>query len=377
MRSLHAIARILTLCSCALALPATAFAQGAPSPRERWEKLSHEERERMRERFDALQRMSPEERRGVVERFERMRELEHGARERLSSERERELSTLDDHGRREALRGMLEREFSERGRAMRELLPPQLREKLERASPQEREQMLDQFRGQVRRDRLEHVLRDLGRRLDLQRNEIERVRALPETERERELLGLERRAIEHELETRGLPPWLERAEWDAWRALDTPQFIERWHARTREVGFKRFDKGAVPQADPRQRPGGLHPRRLEPERLREAFERLHPDPRWFAELSRLDLKTRRETIDARMRERALEFFERAPDLIEPQALERLKQLQGREFFDQLRDRLHELAPPPPPGEGPHGPRLPDLIPGPKPPPQDGQRPPLR
>lgn len=384
MRSFIEFARVVTLCVCALQTAAFAqpssFPQDMPSPRERWEKLSPAERERMRERFEALQRMSPEERQGVVERFERVRALEHGARERLSSERGRELSALDEPARREALRGMVERELSERGRAMRELLPPDLREKLERAAPQERERLLGKFREQVRRDRFEHVLRDLGRRLDLRRDELERVRALPEVERERELLGLERRAIELELEGRGLPPWLERAEWDAWRALDTPQFIERWHARAREVGFKRSLAGAGSAEDPRQRPSGPPPRRFDPERLHEAFERLHPDPRWFSELSQLDAKTRRETIETRMRARALEFFERAPDLIAPRELEQLKQLQGHEFFERLRRHLHELAPPRPftPGEGPRGPRPPDLIPKPepprqKPPQQNGER----
>jgi hypothetical protein len=157
-----------------------------------------------------------------------------------------------------------------------------------------------------------------------------------------------------------------REEWDAWRALDTPRFIELWHARMRQLGFP---PPRGPRGEPRRRPDGPPGRRPDPERVHELLERLRPDPQWFSELAGLDPRARRDAIESRLRERALEVLARSPDLASPEQLERLRTLTGREFLDAVHDHLREVAPPPfPPFGGPGGQRPPPPRGGPHPPP---------
>ena len=395
---------------------ATQQAPAHESPRERWARMSPQEREVMQQRFEQFKRMDEAQRREVIERWKHVQRLERGTREALHGE----LSKLGPEQQRECLRGYIGRELFERGRAMREMLPRDLLEKIEGATPEEAERLLHEFKERNRAERADQALFELGHELQLAPAEIERLRSLPEEERRTEMFVLRRRQIEQRVAQDGLPSWMTQQEWDELSALDAPKFCERWWARKCQLGFssreqrsdsRRGEHGGDHvgehggehngdhdrdhgrerdgehhfggRGDGDQRGGqGIDPRlpRPSPERVHEVLEQLRPDPKWFVELSKLAPEERRAAIESRLRERLLEVLAKSPDLATPQEVEALRALQGHDFFEAIHQRMRALGidlprprggPPPPDGLGP-----PEGGPAPgRPPPHDRPPPP--
>jgi len=400
--------------------PQAAPAQQNPAPqspashesaRERWARMSPQEREQMQQRFEKFKRMDPAQQREIIERWQHVQRLERGTREVLHGE----LSKLQPEQQRECVRGYVGRELYERGRAMRDLLPPDLLAKIESAPPEEAERLLREFKEHMLAERADRALFDLGRELALDPIEIERLRSLPEEQRRAEMFVLRRRQIEQRIARDGMPSWLTQQEWDELRALEAPKFCERWCARSRQFGFGSHDQrsdqhhgdwngehsvehngdrehgrdrdgehrfGGRGEGDPRgARDGDPQTPRLSPERVHEVLEQLRPDPKWFVELSKLAPEERRAAIETRLRERLLEVLGSAPDLATPQEIEALRALQGRDFFEAVQQRMRALGiglppphgkPPPPDGFGPPEGGQPARPPHDRPPPHQGQ-----
>jgi hypothetical protein len=400
--------------------PAAQQAPGHESPRERWARMSPQEREVMQQRFEQFKRMDEAQRGEVIERWKHVQRLERGTREALHGE----LSKLEPEQQRECLRGYVGRELFERGRAMREMLPRDLLEKIESATPQEAERLLHEFKERIRAERPDRALFELGRELQLDPAEIERLKSLPEEQRRSEMFVLRRRQIEQRVAQDGLPSWMTQQEWDELSALDAPKFCERWWARKCQLGLssheQRFDSrrgewGGEHNGDHNGDRGGEHngerdhnrerdgehhfggrgdgdPRgdkgidpslpRPSPERVHEVLEQLRPDPKWFVELSKLAPEERRAAIESRLRERLLEVLGRSPDLATPQEVEALRALQGHDFFEAIHQRMRALGiglppprgmPPPPDGRGPpEGGQSPGRPPHDRPPPPPHQ-----
>jgi hypothetical protein len=394
--------------------PAAQQAPGHESPRERWARMSPQEREVMQQRFEQFKQMDEAQRREVIERWKHVQRLERGTREALHGE----LSKLEPEQQRECLRGYVGRELFERGRAMREMLPRDVLEKIESATPEEAERLLREFKERNRVERADHALFELGRELQLDPAEIERLRSLPEEERRSEMFVMRRRQIEQRVAQDGLPSWLTQQEWDELSALDAPKFCERWWARKCQLGFSSReqrsdsrrgdhtgDHGGEHNGDhdrdhSRERDGehhfggrgegdsrggqGIDPNlpRPSPERVHEVLEQLRPDPKWFVEFSKLAPEERRAAIESRLRERLLEVLGRSPDLATPQEVEALRALQGHDFFEAIHQRMRALGiglppprgmPPPPDGRGPpEGGQSPGRPPHDRPPPPPHQ-----
>lgn len=378
-----------------------------PDARERWNELSPQERERLRQRFEEFRRLDPAQRAELEERMDRLRVLGQRAKEHLPDDLRRKLEGLPESERRELLREYLRTELENRGDRIREMLPNDVRERLEQASPQERAQILGDLRRKWHEAEAPRVIEHLGRELDLAPEEIARLQSLPSKERADALLELRRKALER----RGPPPGVSREEWDRWSTLPTQDWIERWrYLAPRRNDFDRdpdgpdldperrdFDpdhhrgpRGAWPPGPPPQGGRDGKPRgssldqagagRLSFPARRELARALRPDPQWIVELGDLPEPERRAQIEQRMRERALNVLELAPE-VERAELEHLRTLQGREFFEALRGLAGELCGPhrrlegggPRPGGGRRGSRPPfDDSDRPPPPPRDAQ-----
>ena len=277
------------------------------SPRERWERLSPEEREVMRKRFEEFQRLGEDERRQLRDRTKRMHSMERDVRERLPRDVRRKLEGLPPKERDELMKELVEQEATDRGRRMRDKLPREVREQLESASPEERDRLLRDFRERHREEWSKRALRRYGERFELPEDEVRRLQALPREERKQAVLGFRRREMSERFAADGLPDWLTPDQWKELSALDDRAF------------FERFDE-------------------LEPERggpLGELRKLMRPDPAWMLEMSELSPGERRKAMGRRLRERVLGHLEANPDLLPAAEVERLKELEGREFMEAL------------------------------------------
>ena len=267
-----------------LAAPLVAQQRGDLSEaRERWERMSLQERAEMRRRFRALERMDAGERRELERRAQKVRELEQQARDRLPEDVRTQLEVLGPGKRREIVRELTQQEVDRRGRDLLGRLPPELRERLEGASPEERRRILREIRARRGGPGMGRALDHLGERLGLPAAEIERLKSLPPGERERALLDL--------------------------------------HARAKERGMR--GPGAPGDGDRR---GSLR---------QELERRMRADPEWRLELSKLSPEERRAEIQQRMKGRVLHFLEQGGRVTDRE-LDDLRRLEGREFFEAAR-----------------------------------------
>jgi hypothetical protein len=395
--ALAGAATLLALCAVAIAPNANAARpQNPPSPeggpergrepsaeaRRRWQELDPAERERLRQRYEEFQKLAPDRRAEIEERLGRLQRLRQEAEERVPPELKAKLEKLSPEERREVLRDYFLTEFQNRGERIREKLPEEWRQRLENAGPEEREELLHQLREQRRQSEAPGAIEHLGRSLQLPREEVERLKGLPPEEQIRAIEDLRR----SELQRGGPPPGLSPEEWQRWRELPAPDLMERWHrhdswrghggpARGQWPGRDRSapdgprpDREGRPEWGPKpdrpdssgrpggpggelppppegmDRPGGVRaPGQLSPSAARELHRALRPDSQWVIEFAELPSEERRARISERCRERALTALENLPE-VDPSTLERLRALQGREFFEALRPLVGGFSP---------------------------------
>lgn len=359
--------------------------------RERWKQLTPQQRDELRQRFEHFRHLDEGERERLRGRFERLGDVKRRAIEALPEPVRRELEALAPPQRGEVLREVAAERMSEHVHDVLEMMPPQLKDEYAAASPERRVEMVREF-GRTLHERARGELFRLGRELDLPRERVEALERLDPRELGREVLELRRQSIERMVAERGLPPFVSAEQWAQIKDLRGPEFMRRWgalHGRHGPHGGP-FDGpfdgpgGPPPGADPRRHgPPGLgegpdgprgeragEPRPNRPDnsargrRLRELRDSVRPDPSWFVELSKSKPEDRRRVISERVRERALQFLEQAPELIGAEQLERLRSLQGREFHERLHHFLPDLGEPgflrdqrgrdapPPPRNGP-------------------------
>ncbi len=321
-------------------LAAPSFArQDGQSPRERWEHMSPEERARIQDRFEHFKKLPPEQRQSLTSRAARLEQLRSEFLSHMSPELRAKLAKLSPLERREVLRTFLEQHLVERGRRMGEMLPQELREKLDKAAPEDRPRLMHEFFEHERRERGDRMIDHVAKELSLAPTEVERIKGLPDDQRFAAMFDLHRKLVVHEVESHGLPTWIQSGEWSEMQKLSTPEFFERLHSLRRErapdsdsfgesfgegKGGGRFHGG----------PGGRFG--FVPPAVREL---LRPDPEWMIELSKLPPLERRAAIDQRIHDRILKKLAELPDVATPAEVEHLRTLSGREFFEGL----HELA----------------------------------
>ncbi len=292
--------------------------------RARWEALTDEERDELRARFDKFRQFDPARRDELRERAHRFKEIGRQLRKHgLPPELERELDGLPPDERRRRMGDWLHERFEERGRRIREKMPEDLVQRLERAPPGRRGAMAEGFRRDRRGEHSEELIDKLARSGHLPRERVDALRALPVEERVDILMDLRREKITADIVRRGLPPGITAEQWGQWQRLPTREFFEHFH---RAVGPP---------------PG---PRGADSERARA----------WF-EIRRLMNPQNGAELEERDRLRVLELLT-GMEGVAPEQLQKLRALQAAEFRRAVRDlvraRLEREArhPPRPPGE---------------------------
>lgn len=408
---------------------AGAKAKGAPSApkggldleraRQRWQQLTPQQRDELRQRFEHFRKLDEGERARLRGRFERLGDVKRRALEALPEPVRRELDTLAPPQRGEVLREVAAERMSEHVHDVVAMMPEHVRQEFAAADGPRRAEMVREF-GRMLHERARQELFRLGRELDLPRERVEALERLEPRELGREVLELRRQSIERAIAERGLPPFVSEQQWAEIRELRGPEFMRRWGAlhghrgpldgpRAGETdmpsgaprdGARGGHPGPPPGADPGAHPGapfgghgggrgGAAPggdrRRAGPtgadaeagpeakpdapngpraerdpadprtrrelhnsargRRLRELRDQTRPDPSWFVELSKVESDERQRVIAERVRERALKFLERAPELIDAAQLERLRSATGHEFHERLREHFPDLGEP--------------------------------
>lgn len=197
--------------------------------RERWNRMSEEERRVMQQRFRKLQELTPEQRRQLEERAERLEGIMKSLRETAPDELREEIESLEPERRERRWREHGFERTREMGRHLREKMPPDLRRRLESARPEQRHEMFERF---VREDqgRSGRAIRWMGRKLGLAREEVERLEQLSREEQRPEVMGLQRRLIVSRVGEHGLPPGLDAVTWAEMQSMSDEEFLRRMRA---------------------------------------------------------------------------------------------------------------------------------------------------
>lgn len=231
--------------------------QSAPieAQRTRWREKSEAERATLRARFEEFRSLAPERRDELVERAKRLAELRDLVQERASAEEMRAAEALDQARREEFWRARGIDAARRIGQRLRAELPPRLREKLEGATPEEREHLLRRFRREVKERVSLRTIQKLARELGVAPAEVDRLQSLPAEARLREALELERLLLERRLGGHGLPPWMTAEEFERLRTLPTPEFFSRWRAAQPPLQERREGppRSPLPPRDPERR----------------------------------------------------------------------------------------------------------------------------
>lgn len=307
----------------------------SPGARERWERLSHEEKARMKERFERFQKMGAQERRELEDRHRKLKRTRRRVESDLSPEMRERLSKLTDRAHREIVGELVEEELRAEGRRLRTKLPDSLRERFERASPEQRQRFFVEFKQKTLPRMSLRAITELAGALELDREEVRRIKALPPRERVEMVFELRKRIEAKAVERDGLPEGLSRGRWEELVSLSPREFYEvamRLDRRAHDAAPMDPERiRALPKAERRRRAADriLHAMRASPEE--------HLD------LAHLSPQERRAQVEHRRRQRVMEII-RLHEAFAPEKLARIEAMSDGEFFSDVRRLLHEVGP---------------------------------
>lgn len=348
------------------AAPSASDAESAAAL-QHWRSLEPERQGELERRYDELHELPEPERAALVEKKRELDlELERTRAGLAAGERER-FDALSPHEQRTVLRELVLAQRRERGLLRRADVPSHFLRELEIAPPQERQRRFRELRDRLRDQAPEQALRRLGEKLGRDPAAIDGALRAPPHERIRILRSWRREQLVREFERRGLPPFLERAEWDELGKLDDDAFWREFERRRPREPWREPGRGGPPERreahdarEPRgdrefrgerepgspRESGGLPRRGPPPHEWRgpEDGPPLRPTFDDLLELRGLPPAERHEAIGERVRARALQWFE-SRRALDPARLAELKQLHGEAFFERLRSLLRDARKP--------------------------------
>lgn len=316
------------------------------SVRQRWERLPPEEQARLREIYERYRSLSEDERRALIARSRRVSEEKERVRAQLSDEARANLQKLAPEKRREVLHDLVEGVARDRGARIREKMPEAWINRLDEARPEDRARYLADFQHQARERVARGAIDKIGRKLELSKDEVERLKALPEPQRAASVLELRNRLSTKDAAEFGLPPGVTQAQWNEWQALPPEEFFEVMQRYRREHEWQQAERSGDPQTAP-------SPERVRAYRALE--EALRPRALEFVQLADLSPAERRQRLAELRRARVMVVL-RDNALAAPERLAELARLPEGEFVRALR----EIFPAAPLGKTQRGHHAPDM-----------------
>ena len=341
----------------------TRQAADAPSPtlelaRQRWERLTPAEKERLRERYDSYRSLSEEDRRNLANRARRLRDDAQRVQSSLPPETREKMQKLDPEKRREVMKDIVAGEAREKGARIREKMPEAWIERLEKARPEDRGRFLAEFQHKARERVALAAIDKIGKRLELPKLEIERLQKLPGAERAVAVLELKNKLSTKDAAEFGLPGGITAEQWEEWQKLPPEQFFEAMQRLRHERQVRADEANSARPSEAASQTETLSPERLHA--AKSVLEALRLRPEDIVELADLPQPQREARILEKRRERVLGALAQTGFATADQLAE-LRRLPEASFVRAVRDLL------PPIGAGrtaPHQKRGKDGVDGP-------------
>ena len=291
-------------------------AEELDATRRRWERLTPEQRAQLAERYERFRAMAPEAREELRERAVNLEALEQRLCRRLTDEERLRLEVLSPARRAEVLGELVRNELETQGERLLWHLPEDLRDRFENASEEDRLLHFKRFKGAVRERMSLSALRTLARELELPREELQGLLALPGPARVEAALELGKRLGRREVEQGGLPAGLTLERWHEIEALPPADFYQE----VVRLSGRPQPFGPPPDAEPNAR------------RLREA---LRPSREQILEHADLPREERLRAIRVDQRPRLTELV-RQSGLLTPAQMAELEAMPDGLFYAEIR-----------------------------------------
>lgn len=299
--------------------------------RQRWERLTPAEKERLRERYESYRNLSEEDRRSLANRARRLSDDAKRVQSALPQETREKMQKLDPEKRREVMKDIVAGEAREKGARIREKMPEEWIDRLEKARPEDRARFLAEFQHKARERVALAALDKIGKRLDMPKPEIERLQKLPEAERATALLELKKKLSTKDAAEFGLPAGITAEQWEQWQQLPPEQFFEALQRLRHERQLRAEESNAKKVSETT----------ATNERLRAAklvLEALRSRPEDVVEFADVPQPQRRLRILEKRRARVLEALSTA-DFATPQQRVELRGMPEAEFTRAVRELL--------------------------------------
>ncbi len=300
--------------------------------RERWESLTPDERQRVRQRFERLQQLDAGERAELEQRAQKRKRTEEKVLGQLSPRVLKRLMEAEPRHRRQLIDEMVEAELRHQGRRIEAKLPKEIREQLNAAPPAERRKRLTQFKRETRERISLVVVEDTARALGYEQQDIARFMKLPLDRRMKLVLELRKKFTAQQVAASGLPQGLTQEHWDELDRLPPRDYFAEVMRLREEGAF-----GAPPKTE--QRSPRISAKAREIGRL--ISRGLRHDPQERLELSELPPHRRRTVLDQRRRDRVMVEV-RKLEVFDAAQLERLEAMPDDEFFLHARRVAQDL-----------------------------------
>ncbi|HJM56082.1 MAG: hypothetical protein CMJ98_06540 [Planctomycetes bacterium] len=308
--------------------PDRGAASSKADQRKRFESLSEEQKQALRQRLERLKKLPAQERQdlraqaGQLEDMSRRvyRNLADGDRERLDS--------LSADKRQDLLREMALAEARDMGRRILRKLPQEERERLEAAEPQERQRLLLELRHQMD-GRIGQSIERMAPELGFSAEQVKKLNALPSDERRGKFLQVVKRRCIQYVDRRGLPEGIRPEHWDRVQQLPPDEFyLALLNLRREFPGLARAmkPKPGSDKSAPKPSP--------EMQRVRRAME-AHLNPTERLELAEKGRVERERELKGRRRKRVLAALDKG-GYVAGEDLKRLEALPDEAFFALVR-----------------------------------------
>lgn len=320
---------------------ATRAEETVPELRERWQTMSEEQREQLRERFAELEKLSPEQRQELRERATRLDKLARTLYRSLEEDTRAELDQLKPEKRRQLLREMAVAEAQEIAQRVLSRLPQADRVRLEAATPEDRTAFFLEFEARQAK-RLDREIAEVMRQGDslFTKRELTRLNGMQGSMRREIFLEVVKRRAVRRAEAGSLPVGLSAQRWRRMLDLEPAEF---WHAleraRRKHGGFDREGPDGRSAAGDGDSGDGS-----QAAALLMALQ-VHADPRERMGMADLESGERRLRMRQRQRERVMTVI-RERSLVDQAASERLDQGTDDEFFSEVRRLISSFRPTP-------------------------------
>ncbi|HIF41445.1 MAG TPA: DUF3106 domain-containing protein [Planctomycetes bacterium] len=298
--------------------------------RKRFESLSEEQKQALRQRLERLKKLPAQERQELRAQADQLEDMSRRVYRNLADRDRERLDSLSADKRQDLLREMALAEARDMGRRILRKLPQEERERLEAAEPQERQRLLLELRHQMD-SRIGQTIERMAPELGFSAEQVKKLNNLPSDERRGKFLHMVKRRCTQYVDGKGLPEGLEAERWEEVKQLPPDEFyLALLNLRRKFPGLARA-MNSKPGPDSE---GSA--RRLSPEmqRVRRAME-AHLDPTERLELAEKGRVERERELKSRGKKRAMAALAKG-GYVMGEDLKRLEALPDEVFFTLVR-----------------------------------------